>query len=163
MTWSGLIKEVLTKCIEQCKRTVQMNIRDNLFGQKPHGARLAEYTKRKKGNDKALVDEGLFRNGMKIKVSGSEGVLYSDGRPEEIQRYFLFGTKKMPARNAFKKDQPSIGKRFVPRVAGGVTSGLAFKQTGNTNELEGHVVSIAAAMIYNHANKQIKAVTSKFK
>ena len=162
--WSGLIKRVLTKCAEQAKRTIQFNIRDNMFGQSPYGAPLAESTIRaKNGSDKALVDKNKFYPGIKTKVSSKEAIVYSDGRPAEIQRYFLFGTKTIPERNAFRKDQTSLGKRFFAREPGGVTSGLTFKKTGEQNDLESHLVTIAAAMIYNEANKEIHKATSKFK
>ena len=158
-----LIKKVLTKCAEQARRTILTNISDNLFGQPPFGEFLAQSTVNKKGHDTALIDEGKFTSQMQYRVVGNEAIVYSTGRTKKQQRGFLFGFGHVPERNAFRKDQPSLGKRFGKRDAGGVAFGQSFKKTGNQNELEGHLVTIAAAMIFNEADKDIKAMTRKFK
>ena len=161
--WSGLIKRVLTKCAEQAKRTIQTNIKDNLFGQRPFGEHLAQSTVNKKGTDLALIDTGAFYDQMQIRVTNDEAIVYSTGKTKKQQRGFLFGFGHVPPRNAYNKKQPSIGKRFGATEKGGVLWGQSFKKTGNQNDMEGHLVTIAAAMIYNEANKEIHKATSKFK
>ena len=112
MNLKRLIDKLLPRLAKVVIKNIKSQIRGRRFNAEPFGAPLSQKTievRKKKGrhHTTALYDEGKFFAGLTHRKTGYGEEVFSTGRTKKQQRFFIMGTRNIPARDPFVKNLPT--------------------------------------------------------